>query len=97
MESLTRARIKGGRHEAKGKLRQIAKEAKSVLWAVIAIIVFWIVAGFGVSKLHITVFHTPLWAITGCIGTWIFSIIVVVYLMKRVFKDFDLEEENEDE
>ena len=26
-----------------------------------------------------------------------FSIIVVVYLMKRVFKDFDLEEENEDE
>lgn len=48
----------------KEKLRQIAKEAKSVLWAVIAIIVFWIVAGFGVSKLHITVFHTPLWAIT---------------------------------
>lgn len=46
----------------KEKLRQIAKEAKSVLWAVIAIIVFWIVAGFGVSKLHITVFHTPLWA-----------------------------------
>ena len=33
----------------KEKLRQIAKEAKSVLWAVIAIIVFWIVAGFGVS------------------------------------------------
>ena len=28
----------------KEKLRQIAKEAKSVLWAVIAIIVFWIVA-----------------------------------------------------
>lgn len=46
----------------KEKLRQIAKEAKSVLWAVIAIIVFWIVAGFGVSKLHITIFHTPLWA-----------------------------------
>ena len=67
----------------KEKLRQIAKEAKSVLWAVIAIIVFWIVAGFGVSKLHITIFHTPLWAVTGCIGTWIFSIIVVVYLMKR--------------
>ena len=81
----------------KEKLRQIAKEAKSVLWAVIAIIVFWIVAGFGVSKLHITVFHTPLWAVTGCIGTWIFSIIVVVYLMKRVFKDFDLEEKNADE
>ena len=31
-------------------------------------------SGFGVSKLHITIFHTPLWAVTGCIGTWIFSI-----------------------
>lgn len=79
------------------KLRQIAKEAKAVLWALLAIILFWIVAGLGVSKLDITVFHTPLWAITGCIGTWIFSIIVVVFLVKRVFKDFDLEEEEEDE
>ena len=81
----------------KEKLRQIAKEAKSVLWAVIATIQNTIIAGFGVSKLHITIFHTPLWAVTGCIGTWIFSIIVVVYLMKRVFKDFGLEEENADE
>ncbi len=79
------------------KLKQIAKEAKAVLWALLAIILFWIVAGLGVSKLDITVFHTPLWAITGCIGTWIFSIIVVVFLVKRVFKDFDLEEEEEDE
>ena len=37
----------------KEKLRQIAKEAKSVLWAVIAIIVFWIVAGFGVSYISL--------------------------------------------
>ena len=43
----------------KEKLRQIAKEAKSVLWAVIAIIVFWKLARLGVSKFHITIFHTP--------------------------------------
>lgn len=81
----------------KDKLKQITKEAKAVLWALLAIILFWIIAGLGVSKLDITVFHTPLWAITGCIGTWIFSIIVVVFLVKHVFKDFDLEEEEEDE
>lgn len=81
----------------KEKFEQIVKEAKAVLWALLAIIVFWIVAGLGISRLDITVFHTPLWVITGCIGTWIFSIIVVVFLMKRIFKDFDLEEDVEDE
>ena len=79
------------------KFKQIAKEAKAVLWALIAIIVFWIVAGLGISRLDITLFHTPLWVITGCIGTWIFSVVIVVFLMKRVFKDFDLEEEDGDE
>lgn len=81
----------------KEKFEQIVREAKAVLWALLAIIVFWIVAGLGISRLDITVFHTPLWVITGCVGTWIFSIIVVVFLMKRIFKDFDLEEDAEDE
>lgn len=80
----------------KEKLRQIAREAKAVLWALLAIILFWIVAGLGVSKLDITVFHTPLWAITGCVGTWIFSVIVVVFLVKHVFRDFDLEDEEDE-
>lgn len=81
----------------KDKFEQIAKEAKAVLWALIAIILFWVVAGLGISRLDITLFHTPLWVITGCVGTWIFSIIIVVFLMKRVFKDFSLEEEDGDE
>lgn len=81
----------------KDKFEQIAREVKAVLWALLAIILFWIVAGLGISRLDITLFHTPLWIITGCIGTWIFSIIVVVFLVKRVFKDFDLEEEDGDE
>lgn len=80
----------------KEKLRQIARETKAVLWALLAIILFWIVAGLGVSKLDITVFHTPLWAITGCVGTWIFSVIVVVFLVKHVFRDFDLEDEEDE-
>ncbi len=81
----------------KDKFMQIAKEARAVLWALLAIIIFWIVAGLGISRLDITLFHTPLWIITGCIGTWIFSILVVVFLVKRVFKDFELEEEDGDE
>ena len=55
----------------------------------------WCALGFGVSRLDITFFHTPLWAITGCLGTWIFSILAVWWLIKRVFRDFDLDEEEE--
>lgn len=80
----------------KEKFKQMKKEAKATVIVLFLIIVFWIVAGFGVDRLHITVWHTPLWAITGCIGTWIFSIVAVTWMVKRVFKDFDLDDGEED-
>ncbi len=78
----------------KEKYDQINKEAKFSLLAVLLIVIFWIVAGFGVSMLGITIFHTPLWAITGCLGTWAFAIILSVWLVKRIYKDFSLDEED---
>lgn len=80
----------------KDKLKQIAREARAALWALLAIIIFWIIAGLGISNLDITIFHTPLWVITGCIGTWIFSIILVIWLMRHVFKNFSLEEDGDE-
>lgn len=80
----------------KEKENQIKKEAKASIIALVAVIVFWAVAGLGVSKLDITVAHTPLWAITGCIGTWIFAILLVVFLCKKVFKNFSLDDEDEE-
>lgn len=79
------------------KLKQIQKEVKICVAALAMIIVFWALAGFGISRFDITVWNTPLWAITGCLGTWIFSIVLVTYLIKKVFKDFDLDEEEADE
>ncbi len=82
----------------KEKFKQINREAKASFLAVAAIVVFWFVAGIGVSKLNITIGHTPLWVITGCIGTWAFAVVTVIWLMRHVYKDFDLDEEgNEDE
>lgn len=78
----------------KEKFKQVNKEAKATILVLVLIILFWTVSGIGVSKFDITVYHTPLWAITGCLGTWIFSIVAVVWLVKKVFQDFDLEEEN---
>ena len=81
----------------KEKYGQIRKEAIACLWARAAIIVFWTVSGIGVSRLNITIFHTPLWAITGCIGTWVFSVVLVIFLVKFVFRDFSLEDEDASE
>ncbi len=81
----------------KEKYRQIKKEAAVCVIGLIVLIIFWIVAGFGVSRLDITVYHTPLWAITGCIGTWLFSVVMVVWMIKKVFKDFSLKDEDEKE
>lgn len=79
----------------KEKYGQIRKEAIACFWALLAIIAFWAIAGIGVSQLNITIFHTPMWAITGCIGTWIFSVVLVIWLVKHVFKDFSLDDEEE--
>ena len=81
----------------KEKYRQIKKEAAVCVIGLIVLIIFWIVAGFGVSRLDITVYHTPLWAITGCIGTWLFSVVMVVWMIKKVLKDFSLKDEDEKE
>ena len=77
----------------KQKYGQIRREAIACFWALVAIIVFWTIAGIGVSRLNITIFHTPLWAITGCIGTWIFSVVLVIWLVKHVFMDFSLDDD----
>lgn len=79
----------------KQKYGQIRKEAIACFWALVAVVVFWAISGIGVSRLNITIFHTPLWVITGCIGTWIFSVVLVIFLVKFVFRDFSLEDESE--
>ena len=76
----------------KQKYGQIRKEAIACFKALVAVIVFWAISGIGVSRLNITIFHTPMWVITGCIGTWIFSVVLVIFLVKFVFRDFSLED-----
>ena len=40
-------------------------------------------------------FHTPLWIIGGTVGTWLFAIVVAVFLSKRVIADVDLDDEGD--
>ena len=78
----------------KQKHEQANREAIATVVALVVTIVVWIACGFGLARLDITLFHTPLWIIGGTIGTWICSIVVVVVLAKKVFVGFDLDDEN---
>lgn len=76
------------------KMRQANREAKATVVALVIVIAAWIALGFGVAGTGIEVFHTPLWVITGTVGTWIVAIIVAVYMSRRVIADVDLDDEN---
>ena len=77
----------------KEKLEQANREALATVVGLIVTIVVWVVCGFGLAGLDIQVFHTPLWVVGGTLGTWVCAIIVAVVLARRVFADFDLDDE----
>ena len=75
------------------KMQQANREAKATVVALVLTIVVWIALGFGVAPTGIEVFHTPLWIITGTVGTWLFAIAVAVFMSNRVIADVDLDDE----
>lgn len=71
------------------QFRQANKEAKITCYATLSVIIFWILAGFGLSGLDINILNTPVWVWGGCVGTWIFSMFVAVYISEKVIKDVE--------
>jgi uncharacterized membrane protein YhdT len=84
----------------KEKFVQMNKEATAT-WIVAAIvIIFWWIAGFGVYEMvgsQWTILGMPAWFMLSCFGSWILAMVLVVFLTKKVFKDFDLDEEEKEE
>ncbi len=79
------------------KFRQANREAVATVVAAAAVIVFWCIAGFGLADLDISFMHTPLWVWGGCVGTWIFAVLVTIFLTKKVFMDFSLDHDDEED
>ena len=77
------------------KFRQANREAKATVLATAAVIAVWWIAGFGLADVNVSYLHTPLWVWGGCLGTWIFAVLVTLFLTKKVFIDFDLDDEEE--
>lgn len=75
------------------KYRQVKKEAKATGVLLAALVLFWLLAGFGLSGAKIELFGLPLWAIMGTLGVWLFAIVGVRVLVKGFFRDMPLSDE----
>ncbi len=78
------------------KFKIVKREAVYTGIALIALIIFWLIAGFGTASLDVKIFHLPLWAFLGSIGVWIFAIVISFVLSRKLFKDIELEGGNDD-
>ena len=77
----------------KEKFIQMNKEAKAT-WILAAIcFTVWLAGGFGVYLLvgsSWRILKMPAWFVLGSLGSWLVSVLGVIYLVKFVFVDFDL-------
>ncbi len=79
------------------QFRQANREAKYTCYATVAVILFWILAGFGLSGSDLILWDTPVWVIGGCIGTWLFSVAVAFWLAEYVIQDVETGESADNE
>jgi len=72
------------------KFSLVKREAIYTGFALVGLIIFWLIAGFGTASLDVKIFHLPLWAVLGTIGVWFVAIVISAILSKILFKDVDL-------
>ena len=78
------------------KFSLVRREAIYTGLALVGLIIFWLIAGFGTASSEIRIFHLPLWAVLGSIGIWLVAIVISAVLSKILFKDVDLGGDDDD-
>ena len=72
------------------KHKQILKEVKAT-FILIAIVAVWHIGfGFLLEDIDMFILGMPLWFFVSTIGAFAISVIGVVFLIKKIFKNFDL-------
>lgn len=72
------------------KFSLVKREALYTGLALAGLIIFWLIAGFGLAGVDVKIFHVPLWAIAGSVGVWLFAIVISWILSRKLFRDIDL-------
>ena len=73
------------------KFGLVKREAIYTALALVGLIIFWLVAGFGTSAVDVKIFHLPLWALLGTVGVWFVGISIAALLSRKLFTDMDLD------
>ena len=79
------------------KDRQVRREARATLILFAICFVWNVVFAYGLSGSGIRIGGMPLWWLLSTPGMFLVAVIGVVYLLKNVFVNFDLEDEEESE
>lgn len=72
------------------KFSLVRREALYTGLALVGLIIFWLIAGFGTAGVDVKIFHLPLWAVLGTIGVWLCAIVISFVLSRILFRDVDL-------
>ena len=78
------------------KFSLVRREAIYTGLALVGLIIFWLIAGFGTASLDVKFFHLPLWALLGSVGVWLVAILISAVLSRVLFKDVDLGGDNDE-
>lgn len=75
------------------KHQQILREVKAT-FILIAIVAAWHIGfGFLLEDIHMLILGMPLWFFVSTIGAFVISAAGVIFLVKKIFKNFDLGDE----
>ena len=79
------------------KHNQILKEIKAT-FVLIGIVAVWHIGfAFALNGIDVMVLGMPLWFFVSTIGAYVISVIGVIILLKKVFVNFDFDEELSDD
>lgn len=77
------------------KNRQIRKEALATIILFLICFVWHVGFGYGLSGKELYVMNLPLWWVLSTPGVFVVAVVGVIILLKKVFVNFDLEDETE--
>lgn len=79
------------------KHQQILKEVKYTFLLILIVAAWHIGFAFALEDMELMIFGMPLWFFVSTIGAFVISVLGVIVLLKKVFQNFDLGSDNEED